>query len=82
MHDEAGGSFGASSASELHRDRRQVYNACQRGCSSGLAQASGRPDPFFDLIKTCKEDNLPGGRAFVRSVTVDSSPSCVLSLDV
>ena len=82
VHDEAGGSFGASSASELPRDRQQVYNAHQRGCSSGLAQASERPDPFFDLIKTCKEDNMPGGRAFVRSVTVDSSPSCVLSLDV
>ena len=82
VHNKAGGSFGASSVSELPRDRRQVYNARQHGCSSGLAQASGRPDPFFDLIKTCKEDNLPGGRAFIRSVTVDSSPSCVLALDV
>ena len=25
--------------------------------------------------------NLPGGRAFIRSVNVDSSPSCVLALD-
>ena len=48
---------------------------------SGQVQASGRPDPFFDLIKTCKEDNLSGGRAFIRSVNVDSSPSCVLALD-
>ena len=34
-----------------------------------IAVDTGRPDPFFDLIKTCKEDNLPGGREFIRSVT-------------
>ena len=46
VHDEAGGSFGASSISELPHDRRQIYNARQHGCSSGQVQ---------DLIlsKTC-----------------------------
>ena len=29
LHDEAGGSLGAYSASELPRNRQQVYNACQ-----------------------------------------------------
>ena len=43
-----------------------------RGCSHA------RPDPFFDLVKQCKEYNLPGGR---RSISIDSSPSCVLTLD-
>ena len=81
VHDAVGGSFGASSVSELPRDQRQVYNARQHGCSSRQVQACGRPDPFFDLIKTCKEDNLPGGRAFIRSINVDSSPSCVFALD-
>ena len=75
IHEEAGGSFGASSVSELPRDRQQIYNARQHVCSSGQAQTSARPDP---LIKTCKEDNLPGGKGFIRSVTIDSSPSCVL----
>ena len=41
--------------------------------------ASGRHDPFFDLIKTCKKDNLSGGRAFIRSINVDSG--YVLALD-
>ena len=33
-------------------------------------------------MKQCKEDNLPGGRRFVRSVNIDSSPSCVFTLDI
>jgi len=33
-------------------------------------------------LKQCKEDNLPGGRKFVRSINIDSSPNCVLALDL
>lgn len=36
---------------------------------------------FFELIKQCKEDQLPGGQRFVRIVSDDSSPSCVLGTD-
>ena len=76
LYEEAGGSLGAQSASELSRDRRQVYNARQIiGCSS---QSSGRADLCFDLIKQCKEDSLPSGRKFVRSVSIDSGLCCVL----
>ena len=63
LHEEAGGSLEAQSASELPRNRRQVYNARQvSSCGSG------KVDPCFDLIKQCKEDSLPGGRKFVRCV--------------
>ena len=70
------------SASELPCDRRQVYNI--RQCSGEKTSQScshARPDPFFDLAKQCKEDNLPGGKKFVRSVNIDTTPSCVLTLD-
>ena len=63
VHNEVGGSLGATSASELPHGQRQVYNVRQRTYCSGEVQTSTRHDPFFDLIKTCKEDNLPGGRA-------------------
>ena len=56
LHDEAGGSLGAFSASELPRNRQQVYNARQQPAVSSDAR---RVDPFFDLIKQCKEDLLP-----------------------
>lgn len=79
LHDEAGGSIGAGSASELPRNRRQVYNIRQMSSSGG--SSSGRCDQVFDLIKQCKEDSLPGGRKFVRCVSVDSSLSCVLASD-
>ena len=76
LYEEAGGSLGAHSASELPQDRRQVYDARQIvGCSS---QSSGRADPCFDLIKQCKEDSLPSGQKFVRSVSIDSGLCCVL----
>ena len=38
-------------------------------------------DPLFELIKTSKEDLLPGGRKFIRHVSIDSSPSCILATD-
>ena len=79
VYKEAGGSAGALSASELPRDRRQVYNARQH--SSLSTMKDGKVDPLFELIKTCKEDLLPGGRKFIRHVSIDSSPSCVLATD-
>ena len=33
------------------------------------------------LLQECKVDLLPGGRGFIRSVTFESGPSCVLALD-
>ena len=79
VYKQAGGSTGALSASELPRDRRQVYNARQHSSSSSMKD--GRADPLFELIKMCKEDLLPGGRKFIRHVSIDSSPSCVLATD-
>ena len=55
-----------------------MYNARQQPAVSSDAR---RVDPFFDLIKQCKEDLLPHGRRFVRCVSVDTSPSCVLATD-
>ena len=81
VHNEAGGSLNAKSASELPRDRRQVYNARQFGGETESHGSSGRPDSFYDLVRQCKEDNLPGGRKFIRSINIDHSPSCVLALD-
>ena len=78
IYEEAGGSTGASSASELPRNRRQVYNARQLSSST---LKDGKVDPLFELIKKCKEDLLPGGRKFIRHVSIDSSPSCVLTTD-
>ena len=89
VYKEAGGSTVALSASELPRDRRQVYNAHQHSSSSSMKD--GKADPLFELIKTCKEDLLPGKRKFIRHVmschvmschvSIDSSPSCVLATD-
>ena len=79
LHGEAGGSVGASSASELPRNMRQVLNAHQTICDRN--KTSGKSDQVFDLIKQCKEDGLPHGRKFVRSVSIDSSLSSVLALD-
>ena len=43
--EEAGGSVSANSASELPRNRRQVYNSKKSFC--------GKSDPIFELIKQC-----------------------------
>ena len=75
-----GGSTEAQSASELPRNRRQVYNIRQHSSSSSITDSgSSRSDPIFQLIKHCKEDMLPHGRKFVRSVSIDPSPSCILA---
>ena len=80
---EMGGSIEAGSASELPRNRRQVYNARQQSSTSSAtdstASGSTRSDPIFELIKQCKEDMLPNGRKFVRSVSIDPTPSCILA---
>ena len=80
LHDEAGGSLGASSASELPRNRRQVYNSQQHSLPS-TSKSIGKVDPIFELVQQCKVDLLPGGRRFIRSVNFDSSPCCVLATD-
>ena len=55
VHKEMGGSTEARSASELPRNRRQVYNAQQQSSTSSAmdftASRSSRSDPIFDLIK-------------------------------
>jgi len=44
VHDEAGGSMNAMSASELPRNRRQVYNARQYSGNKQGHSSAGRPD--------------------------------------
>lgn len=78
LYNEAGGSLGASSASELPRNRRQIYNSKYAMSSSTKPDKS---DPLFELVQQCKADLLPGGRRFIRSVNFDTSPSCVLATD-
>ena len=78
LHDEAGGSLESSSASELPRNRRQIYN-CKS--SSVSVVKPGKIDPLFELVQRCKEDLMPGGRKFIRTVNFDTSPSCVLATD-
>jgi len=79
VHNSAGGITKASSASELPRNRRQVYNSQHFSAST-----SGRTtmvDPIFELIQQCQIDLLPGGRKFIRCVNFDANPSCVLATD-
>lgn len=78
LHNEAGGSLGSSSASELPCNRRQVYNSKS---SSASVIKPGKVDPLFELVQRCKEDLMPGGRKFIRTVNFDTSPSCVLATD-
>ena len=70
--------LGASSASELPRNRRQVYNS-HRVMSTSIV--NNKVDPIFELVQECKLDLLPGGRGFIRSVNFETGPSCVLALD-
>ena len=76
IHGEVGGVLGANSASELPRNRRQVYN------QQASARKSDKVDPIIELVQQCKADLMPGGRRFVRSVNFDTSPSCVLATDL
>ena len=78
LHDEAGGILKANSASELPRNRRQVYNSHHKSTTSSH---SGKVDPIFELVQQCKVDNLPGARGFIRSVNFESGPCCVLASD-
>ena len=57
LHDETGGSLGSSSASELPRNRHQVYNSKS---SSVSVVKPGKADPLFELVQRCKEDHIPG----------------------
>ena len=78
LYDEVGGMLGTSSASELPRNRRQVYN---NHCLTSTSTASSKIDPIFELVQQCKLDVLPGGRGFIRSVNFESGPCCVLASD-
>ena len=53
FHNEAGGSVGSSSASELPCNRRQVYSSKS---SSASITKPGRVDPLFELVQRCKEE--------------------------
>ena len=74
LHNEAGGSLGSTSASELPCNCRQLYN------SSVSVVKPGKIDPLIELVQHCKEDLMPG-RKFIRTVNFDTSPSCVLATD-
>jgi len=76
LHDEPGGILKANSASELPRNRRQVYNSHHKSTTSS---DSGKADSIFELVQQCKVDNLPGARWFIRSVNFESGPCCVLA---
>ena len=78
LHEEAGGMLSARSASELPRNRRQVYNNHHKVASS---HGGGKVDPIFELVQQCKVDNIAGGRGFIRSVNFESGPCCVLASD-
>ena len=78
LREEAWGILNARSASELPRNRRQVYNNHHKLASS---QGSSKVDPIFELVQQCKVDNFPGGRGFIRSVNFESGPCCVLASD-
>ena len=81
VFDEAGGMLGASSSSEIPRNRRQIYNIQHSSVSHGNIGTSGKPDPVFKLLQQCKMDLMPGGRKFIRSVNFETSSSCVIATD-
>ena len=81
VFDEAGGMLGASSSSEIPRNRRQIYNIQHSSVSHGNIGTSGKPDPVFELLQQCKMDLMPGGRKFIRSVNFETSSSCVIATD-
>lgn len=81
LFNEAGGMLGATSSSEIPRNRRQVYNIQQSSVSHSSISTSGKPDPIFELLQQCKMDLAPGGRKFIRSVNFETSPSCVIATD-
>ena len=78
---EKGGITGATSCSELPRNRRQVYNSQCSSASNNSSNSSGRADPIFELIQQYRLDLTPGGRKFIRSVNFETSPSRVLATD-
>lgn len=71
-----GGILGASSSSEIPHNRRQVYNIQHSSC---FQKTTTKADPIFELIQQLKADLIPGGRKLIRSVTSETSPSCVIS---
>ena len=79
LSSEKGGIIGATSCSELPRNRCQVYNSQCLSASNKSFNSSGRADPIFELIQQCSVDLAPGGRKFIRSVNFETSPSYVLS---
>ena len=57
LHEEAGGMTNAKSASELPRNRRQVYNSHHKVATSiGISKA----DPIFELVQQYKVDRWQG----------------------
>ena len=81
VFDEAGSILGASSSSEIPRNRRQIYNIQHSSLSNCSIGTSGKPDPIFEWLQHCKMDHMPGGRKFIRSVNFESSPSRVIATD-
>ena len=79
VHKEAGGVLRANSASELPCNRCQVYN--QHSFSSVGKNQDNTIDPIFELVQQCKVDLSPGGRILIRSVSFDTSRSCVLATE-
>jgi len=79
LHDEAGGILVANSASKLPQNQCQDYNSHHKLATSN---DSGKAYPMFELVQQCKVDNLPGARGFIRSLTFESGPCCVLASNI
>ena len=77
VYEKAGGVVGASSLSELPRDRRQAYNLKSHSqCVSGVG-SNHHKDLIYDLL----EQHFGSLKQFVRNVLFDDAVSCVLFTD-
>ena len=79
LFDEAGGMLGVTSSSEMPRNCHQIYNIQHSSVSHSTGE---KPNPIFKLLQQCKTDLMLGaGRKFIRSVNLETSPSCVIATD-